>query len=161
MVPVATSSSIPVETPSKKAAASLNQMSLQTPIRAPAFFEEFESAANAKEEESAKEEPLEEFRTRFVGDVDLDEKDEPLLKPSPRRFVLFPIQYHEVSTFPNAFCTSCAVFFRFTDASYIRVSLFNIIFISRFGKCIKKLKRVSGRLKRWICLRTTLTGKVS
>lgn len=42
------------------------------------------------------EEPIEEYRTRFVGDVDLDEKDEPLLKESKRRFVLFPIQYHEV-----------------------------------------------------------------
>ena len=35
-------------------------------------------------------------RNRFVGDVDLDEKDEPLLKESKRRFVLFPIQYNEV-----------------------------------------------------------------
>lgn len=41
--------------------------------------------------------PVEAYRTRFVGDVDLDEKDEPLLKPTNRRFVLFPIQYHEVS----------------------------------------------------------------
>jgi ribonucleoside-diphosphate reductase subunit M2 len=35
-------------------------------------------------------------RNRFVGDLDLDEKDEPLLKESKRRFVLFPIQYNEV-----------------------------------------------------------------
>src|SRR6266511_1856113 len=26
----------------------------------------------------------------------IDQQDEPLLKPNPRRFVLFPIQYHEV-----------------------------------------------------------------
>lgn len=37
-------------------------------------------------------------RARFVGNVDLDEKDEPLLKESHRRFVLFPIQFHEVRT---------------------------------------------------------------
>jgi ribonucleoside-diphosphate reductase subunit M2 len=42
------------------------------------------------------EEPIEDFRLRFVGEVDIDEKDEPLLKESQRRFVLFPIQYHEV-----------------------------------------------------------------
>jgi ribonucleoside-diphosphate reductase subunit M2 len=35
---------------------------------------------------------------RFVGDVDLPESEEPLLKESKRRFVLFPIQYNEVSS---------------------------------------------------------------
>ncbi|KAG9089070.1 Ribonucleotide-diphosphate reductase (RNR), small subunit [Ceratobasidium sp. UAMH 11750] len=39
---------------------------------------------------------LEDFRLRFVGDAELDEKDEPLLKESRRRFVLFPIQYPEI-----------------------------------------------------------------
>ncbi|KAJ7751976.1 ribonucleotide reductase [Mycena metata] len=33
---------------------------------------------------------------RFVGDIYLDERDEPLLKQSHRRFVLFPIQFHEI-----------------------------------------------------------------
>lgn len=42
------------------------------------------------------EAPIEDFRLKFVGEVDLDEKDEPLLKESQRRFVLFPIQYHEI-----------------------------------------------------------------
>ncbi|KZP12135.1 hypothetical protein FIBSPDRAFT_836677 [Athelia psychrophila] len=32
----------------------------------------------------------------YVGDVDLPEEEEPLLKESKRRFVLFPIQYHEI-----------------------------------------------------------------
>ncbi|KAJ7667918.1 ribonucleoside-diphosphate reductase small chain [Mycena polygramma] len=35
-------------------------------------------------------------RRRFVGTVDLPESEEPLLKVSPRRFVLFPIQYPEI-----------------------------------------------------------------
>ncbi|KAF9058047.1 ribonucleotide reductase [Panaeolus papilionaceus] len=34
--------------------------------------------------------------SRFVGEVDLPEHEEPLLKPSIRRFVLYPIQYHEI-----------------------------------------------------------------
>ncbi|KAJ3567787.1 hypothetical protein NP233_g6137 [Leucocoprinus birnbaumii] len=36
---------------------------------------------------------------RFVGDIDLPEEKEPLLKESPRRFVLFPIQYPEIWRF--------------------------------------------------------------
>ncbi|KAF8076266.1 ribonucleotide reductase [Lyophyllum atratum] len=40
--------------------------------------------------------PLDELQRRFVGDVDLPEHDEPLLKESTRRFVLFPIQYPEI-----------------------------------------------------------------
>ncbi|KIM46306.1 hypothetical protein M413DRAFT_17001 [Hebeloma cylindrosporum] len=35
----------------------------------------------------------------FVGDVDLPEHEEPLLKESQRRFVLFPIQYREIWSF--------------------------------------------------------------
>ncbi|KAJ3536711.1 hypothetical protein NM688_g6799 [Phlebia brevispora] len=45
----------------------------------------------------SKEKPKTTTRVRkFVGDVDLDEKDEPLLKENTRRFVLFPIQYDEI-----------------------------------------------------------------
>ncbi|KAM6489348.1 ribonucleotide reductase small subunit [Amanita muscaria] len=36
------------------------------------------------------------LRTKFVGEVDLPESEEPILKESKRRFVLFPIQYHEI-----------------------------------------------------------------
>jgi ribonucleoside-diphosphate reductase subunit M2 len=39
---------------------------------------------------------LEELRTRFVGDIGCPESEEPLLKESKRRFVLFPIQFHEI-----------------------------------------------------------------
>ena len=35
-------------------------------------------------------------RNLFVGQVDLPECEEPLLKKSDRRFVLFPIQFPEV-----------------------------------------------------------------
>ncbi|KAJ7629938.1 putative small subunit of ribonucleotide reductase [Mycena polygramma] len=39
---------------------------------------------------------MEELRKRFVGDITLLESEEPVLKESRRRFVLFPIQNHEV-----------------------------------------------------------------
>ncbi|EAU84681.2 ribonucleotide reductase small subunit [Coprinopsis cinerea okayama7 len=35
---------------------------------------------------------------RFVGEVDLPESEEPLLKPSPKRLTLYPIQYPEIWT---------------------------------------------------------------
>ncbi|KAK0233877.1 ribonucleotide reductase small subunit [Armillaria fumosa] len=39
---------------------------------------------------------LDELRQMYVGEVDLPESEEPLLKESKRRFVLFPIQYPEI-----------------------------------------------------------------
>jgi hypothetical protein len=53
------------------------------------------------------EEDVEEYRKKFVGEVDLPEKEEPLLKESTSRFVLFPIKYREVSV------VSCFLFFLF------------------------------------------------
>jgi hypothetical protein len=50
-----------------------------------------------KREEQEEEEDVEEYRKKFVGEVDLPEKEEPLLKESTSRFVLFPIKYREVS----------------------------------------------------------------
>lgn len=50
-------------------------------------------------EETAKEQDVEEYRKRFVGDVECEEKDEPLLQETTARFVLFPIKYREVSIF--------------------------------------------------------------
>jgi ribonucleoside-diphosphate reductase subunit M2 len=49
-------------------------------------------------EEEEEEEDFDTRRLRFVGEVDLPESEEPLLKESKRRFVLFPIQYNEVRT---------------------------------------------------------------
>lgn len=40
--------------------------------------------------------PLDSIEHRFVGEVDLPEKEEPLLKENLRRFVLFPIKFNEV-----------------------------------------------------------------
>lgn len=48
--------------------------------------------------EALDDDPLD-IPRKYVGDVDLPESEEPLLKESRRRFVLFPIQYHEVMFF--------------------------------------------------------------
>jgi ribonucleoside-diphosphate reductase subunit M2 len=80
------------ETPSKKIAQSVENMTLKAPLNS-ITDKLMAAAANPKEDAL---EPVEESRQRFVGDVDIDEKDEPLLKESQRRFVLFPIQYHEI-----------------------------------------------------------------
>ncbi|EJU06229.1 ribonucleotide reductase small subunit [Dacryopinax primogenitus] len=83
-------------TPSKKAAAQLETMSLATPLKDKAFMEKLKAAGAPAQEAESEEEPLEEYRKRFVGDLECEEKDEPLLKSTQRRFVLFPIQYHEI-----------------------------------------------------------------
>ncbi|KAI9566492.1 ferritin-like superfamily [Boletus coccyginus] len=44
----------------------------------------------------SEEDEFEVLRAKFVGEVDLPECEVPLLKVSRRRFVLFPIQYHEI-----------------------------------------------------------------
>ncbi|TDL29723.1 beta subunit of ribonucleotide reductase [Rickenella mellea] len=89
-------------TPSKKVAASMEKMLLVTPTkpsRKPAAQliddKEASNSPDSVQDEGA-EEPIEDWRRRFVGDVDLPESEEPLLRESKRRFVLFPIQYHEI-----------------------------------------------------------------
>lgn len=110
-----------VETPSKVAAAALSAIELNTPKKASApadttLLAKLKAAAAA---EQATMKPLSvasvvvdaptpetaeveiDSRKRFVGDVNCEEKDEPLLQESTSRFVLFPIKYREVSTVSN------------------------------------------------------------
>ncbi|CAE6399062.1 ribonucleoside-diphosphate reductase subunit M2 [Rhizoctonia solani] len=82
-----------LDTPTKQAATKLENMTLKSPVKQQLVFD---SLDDLDVKDGAEEEPLEDYRLRFVGDVDLEEKDEPLLKESRRRFVLFPIQYHEI-----------------------------------------------------------------
>jgi ribonucleoside-diphosphate reductase subunit M2 len=99
MAPTAVSSpTMPLTTPSKTVAASLEKFALVTPVKAPSFAPKDKHNPDADEQDAndTSSEQVDPSRLRFVGDVDLDEKDEPLLKESQRRFVLFPIQYHEV-----------------------------------------------------------------
>lgn len=96
-----------VETPSKVAASALSIMDLNTPKKDASTLLDKLKAANAEKpvkpvivEETAAEEAeedVEEYRKRFVGDLDCEEKDEPLLQETTSRFVLFPIKYREVS----------------------------------------------------------------
>lgn len=51
----------------------------------------------ADEEEHYKPDYDAPLSKRYVGDLDCEECDEPLLKESTDRFVLFPIKYREVS----------------------------------------------------------------
>lgn len=111
--------SLEFETPSKPLANTLSTIGLSSPdtkvssanlaskLAAAAAKEDSKaidtkaSAAPVNDEEAKLAEiqaqPLEEYRTKFVGEVDLPESEEPLLKETKSRFVLFPIKYREVS----------------------------------------------------------------
>ncbi|EMD40627.1 hypothetical protein CERSUDRAFT_111206 [Gelatoporia subvermispora B] len=80
----------PAPTPSKKAAAAFDMMSLATPTKKPIIDDKRRSTSPESED------GVEAWRQRWIGDVDLPENQEPLLTESKRRFVLFPIQYHEI-----------------------------------------------------------------
>ncbi|TFK76025.1 ribonucleotide reductase small subunit [Pluteus cervinus] len=88
-------------TPIKKAAAAFAALNFDSPAKEPLkkldIFndERLSHSPNSllSEDESTSQNDV---RSKFVGDVDLPESEEPLLKESKRRFVLFPIQYHEI-----------------------------------------------------------------
>ncbi|PAV21192.1 ribonucleotide reductase small subunit [Pyrrhoderma noxium] len=93
--------SAPTSTPSKKVAAALECMDLKTPTKKvePFILDDRQKSYSPESDEEEQEEQsseIEEYRKRYVGDIDLPEDQEPLLKESRHRFVLFPIQYHEI-----------------------------------------------------------------
>ncbi|KAG6809981.1 Ribonucleotide-diphosphate reductase (RNR), small subunit [Tricholoma furcatifolium] len=94
--------STPELTPSKKAAASLAAFSLDHPVKPSPIDTIVDDARLSKspkslvDEDEASEEDIDVLRKKFVGEIDLPESEEPLLKESRRRFVLFPIQYPEI-----------------------------------------------------------------
>ncbi|KAI9466822.1 ribonucleotide reductase small subunit [Lactarius psammicola] len=86
-------------TPSKKAAAALQAISLESPTKPTqksALVDDARYCPSPDSETEAGEDEELDLRKRFVGDIDLPESQEPLLMESKRRFVLFPIQYHEI-----------------------------------------------------------------
>ncbi|WWC67073.1 uncharacterized protein I206_100980 [Kwoniella pini CBS 10737] len=91
-----------VETPSKAAANALAEFNLNTPKKAsePTLLSKLQAVTKPIEKpvivEQTPEEKAEEYRTRFVGDINCEEKDEPLLQETNSRFVLFPIKYREI-----------------------------------------------------------------
>ncbi|KAL1666454.1 ribonucleotide reductase small subunit [Schizophyllum commune] len=100
----------PGPTPSKKAAAALEKFSLESPTKAsakqvvddekrsvsPASVTEEAKAPKEKATELQDTTDDDDWRFQYVGEVELPESEEPLLKESIRRFVLFPIQYPEI-----------------------------------------------------------------
>ncbi|EPQ59308.1 hypothetical protein GLOTRDRAFT_125614 [Gloeophyllum trabeum ATCC 11539] len=111
----------PGPSPSKKAAAALSKFNITTPTKpskkaakiiddekqpeSPDSFDDADFFLHKPEPKPAKEiEKVKEsteskpkdMRGTYVGEVDLPEHMEPLLQESKRRFVLFPIQYHEI-----------------------------------------------------------------
>ncbi|KAI5481841.1 ribonucleoside-diphosphate reductase subunit M2 [Pseudohyphozyma bogoriensis] len=87
------------ETPSKVAAAALESLDLTKPSSLTA---KLNASALKKEHKSADavDERVNDGRDRFVGNPDITcDKDEPLLKETQNRFVLFPIKWHEIWQF--------------------------------------------------------------
>ncbi|KAI3617057.1 hypothetical protein CBS9595_002966 [Malassezia furfur] len=81
-------------TPSKKVAESFSKIDMSaSPTK-----KEQAKAAGVKEDEEAEVVSAnpDEVYGKFVGEVNLEEEDEPLLVENKRRFVLFPIRYHEI-----------------------------------------------------------------
>ena len=96
-----------VETPSKVAAAALSSIDLNVNLNV-INSKPADTSLLSKLKAAAAESPIrvlitekppsdvEEYRQRFVGDLKCTEADEPLLKETTSRFVLFPIKYREV-----------------------------------------------------------------
>ncbi|KAH8834049.1 ribonucleotide reductase small subunit [Flagelloscypha sp. PMI_526] len=80
--------------PSKKAASKLASMGLETPSKV--ITKIIDDRQASVEPAGSDVDEFEALRAQYVGEVDLPESIEPLLKESKRRFVLFPIQYHEI-----------------------------------------------------------------
>ncbi|KAJ7742506.1 ribonucleotide reductase small subunit [Mycena maculata] len=96
MAPVAT----PAETPSKVAATRFSTLDIDSPkklnVKPIPKLEFVVDDARRSTSPESDDDNIEELRKKFVGDITLPESEEPLLKESRRRFVLFPIQYHEI-----------------------------------------------------------------
>nr|CDI56815.1 probable small subunit of ribonucleotide reductase [Melanopsichium pennsylvanicum 4] len=88
-------------TPSKKSASKINLAEPEDDFSEPAFRTKGKKPDAAKTvqqvdntlDDSAQ---ADDVHGKFVGEVDLPEEEEPLLVESSRRFVLFPIRYHEI-----------------------------------------------------------------
>ncbi|KAF8626721.1 hypothetical protein AX17_006487 [Amanita inopinata Kibby_2008] len=88
----------PSVSPSKRAAEALESLSFEPPMKKTKIIddERLPESPQSVTDEPVSRDDITELRNKFVGEVDLPESEEPLLKESKRRFVLFPIQYHEI-----------------------------------------------------------------
>lgn len=92
------------ETPRSAAAASLEKLDLTKPtsikdkLSLAAAPADAKSAAAGAQDASDVDATERDGKPRFVGNLGIKtDRDEPLLRETQNRFVLFPIQYHEVS----------------------------------------------------------------
>ncbi|SGY85919.1 BQ5605_C009g05788 [Microbotryum silenes-dioicae] len=84
-----------LETPSKAAAASLSSLDLSKPSSITSQLKKEATVVVASKPTSDDVQTVD-GRDRFVGNLDIkSDADEPLLRPTEARFVLFPIKYHE------------------------------------------------------------------
>ncbi|ETS61495.1 hypothetical protein PaG_04242 [Moesziomyces aphidis] len=89
-------------TPSKKPAAKLNlDDAADDDFSDPGFLTkgkklDLASKTNAVADSADETAEAEDVHGKFVGEVDLPEEEEPLLVETSRRFVLFPIRFHEI-----------------------------------------------------------------
>jgi len=81
-----------------QAAAALAAFSIESPKRSALKIidENLPEASKPTDAPTVEDDDPLDIPRKYVGDLDLPESEEPLLKESRRRFVLFPIQYHEV-----------------------------------------------------------------
>lgn len=91
--------SLEFETPSKVTANALSSLDLTKPE---SINDKLGLPSNALRKEHKKASEVDQTvtngRDRFVGNLDIkSDADEPILKPTDNRFVLFPIKYHEAS----------------------------------------------------------------
>ncbi|ORY56797.1 ribonucleotide reductase small subunit [Leucosporidium creatinivorum] len=90
--------SLEFETPSKVTANALSSLDLTKPE---SINDKLGLPTNALRKEHKKatevDQTVTDGRDRFVGNLDIkSDADEPILKPTDNRFVLFPIKYHEI-----------------------------------------------------------------
>ncbi|KAH9482806.1 Ribonucleotide-diphosphate reductase (RNR), small subunit [Psilocybe cubensis] len=98
-VSVAQRPASPAPTPSKKLGTDLAALKFGTPAKEKSLLiidDEKRAVSPASVTDATELVVAPKVARKYVGEVDLPESEEPLLKESRRRFVLFPIQYHEI-----------------------------------------------------------------
>ncbi|KAI7973385.1 hypothetical protein EIK77_008294 [Talaromyces pinophilus] len=88
-------------TPSKQAAASLEQFKMESPVKKLSFESGKENSpavvdASATTLVKPAEKPAVQATPKVAPGIKEMEANEPLLQENPHRFVLFPIKYHEI-----------------------------------------------------------------
>lgn len=95
---------------------------------------------------------VQDVQIKKLNDAQGDEEVEEILRDNTRRFCLFPIKYHEVSFF---------LYYSIT-VSHTHTNLLtslSFLYKKRSGNSTRRLKHLSGLLKKSIYPRTNMIGK--